>query len=83
MLDVSAAFLIAETGAVAEDGAMCFFIFMFDESFTRDALMPRGHFLLSVVTKESKNTLLDKESRSPFAEVLSLCFIRQKDIFNH
>ena len=57
-------------------GRVIFFTYMFDISFTRDALEPLGLLLLSVVTKVSKNTLLDKESRSPFAQVLSFCFIK-------
>ena len=43
---------------------VCFFIFMLYKDITRHPLEPLGLFLLSVVTKGSKNMLLCKESES-------------------
>ena len=53
-----------------------FFTFMFDVPSTRVTLEPLG-LLLCPERQSKQNALLDKESRSPFAQVLSLCFIRQ------
>ena len=45
--------------------------------------MPLGHFLLSVVTKGSKNTLWCKESESRFAEDFNICLNKLKGCTFH